>query len=337
MATRWRAARDIHPMIGAAGGKASDMRNLLTTLTMASGAMLAFTAPAAAQTFPIKWSSHQSSYFRGVNPIVLPTYHITFIISQQATAVGGGAKARSTVTLTGIDEAMLRRLADEAHADLRARFAEAGYTLVSDEQARAMVAANAIPLMPDNRDVVIKEGGITINKSVRQSYVTVGATAVPALEPYRYGANTMALIKVNGRLAKGQPQGTLAVIPNLVLDFANMGASTSSSSKANRASAGGEIGFTFRGISSGVFVVKVIGGNYMFPAFIRPVSDVTVTTPFARVERGGAAVAPLSIGGSSIARGDAVVVDREAWEELVRTAFKDYNAAIVSAVVKGRG
>jgi hypothetical protein len=251
--------------------------------------------------------------------------------------VGGGAKARSTVTLTGIDEAQLRRLADEAQADLRAQFSAAGFTMVGDEQARAMVAANTIPAMPNNIEVVSNEGGFTINKSLRQSYVTVGPAAVPALEPYRYGANYMGMIQFNNRLAKGQSEGTLAVVPHLVLDFASIGASTSSTNKANKASAGGSIGFTLRGVASGVFVVKVIRRDTMFPAFIRPENDVAVATPFARVEPGGADVAPLSIGGTSTARGDAVVVDRAAWEGLVRTAFKDYNAAIVAAVVKGRG
>jgi len=281
-------------------------------------------------------ASHQSSYFRGVNPVVLPTYHVTFIVAQQATAVGGGAKARVTKVLTGVDEGMLRRLTDEAHADLRAQLTAAGFQVVTDEQARAMVAANDIPLMTGNIEIVIVQGGITLNKSIRQSYVTVGPTSAPALAPYRYGAPYLGQIKFNNQLAKGQPQDTLALIPHLVLDFANMNAATTQSTKKNVATAGGTAVFSVRGVSSGIMTVKVLPRDRMFPAFIRPERDYSVATAFARDIVGGAEAAPLSIGGSSIARGDAIAIDRPAWEMLVRTAFKDYNAAIVAAVVKGR-
>jgi hypothetical protein len=294
--------------------------------------------PAAAQTFPIQFDKHQSSYFKGVGPIVLPTYHLTYIVSQQATAVGGiGARARMTKVLSGVDEATLRRLTDEAHADLRAQFTAAGYTVLSDEQARAMVAANTIPELPGNAEVVSGDGGFTINKSLKLGYVTLGPSAAPALAPYKYGANYLSQIGFNNRLAKGQPQGTLALVPNLVLDFADMNASTGSNfGRGASASVGGSAAFSLRGVSSGVIVVKVLDRDRMFPAFIRPKTDYGVATPFATERLGGADVAPLSIAGNSIARGDAVVVDLPAWEGLVRAAYKDYNAAIVAAVVKGR-
>lgn len=305
--------------------------------TVGAASVLAIAAPVAAQTFPLKWASYNNAYFRGSNRIVLPTYQITYIVSQQATAVGGGAKARSTMTLTGIDEALMRRLADEAQADLRAQLVAAGFPLASDQEAQAMVAANGIPLVPGNIHVERNEGGITVNKSVKLSYVTVGASAAPSLEPYRYGANYLGMIKFNNQIAKGQPQNTLAVIPHLVLDFASMGAWVNSNTRWSQASVGGALGFTMRGVSSGIFFVKVLDRDRMFPFFIRPEIDVAVSTPFARVEAGGAEVAPLMVGGTSLARGDAVVVDRPAWEALVRQAYKDYNSAIVAAVVRGRG
>jgi hypothetical protein len=121
-----------------------------------------------------------------------------------------------------------------------------------------------------------------------------------------------------------------------MLDFANMDASTSSGRKRNSANVGGDLAFMIRGVQSGVMMVKVIDRGRMFPAFIRPEGEYGVGTAFATEQEGGASVRPLSIGGNSVARGDAVVVDLPAWEALVRRAFKDYNAAIVAAVVKGR-
>ncbi|HEY9216861.1 MAG TPA: hypothetical protein VIO94_02345 [Phenylobacterium sp.] len=305
----------------------------------ALAACLTATAPLAwAQTFPVQMAKHQSSYFKGVDPIVLPTYHLTFIVSQQATAVAGiGARARMTKVLSGVDEATLRKLTDEAHADLRAQFTAAGYTVVSDDAARAMVAANAIPLQPGNVDVVGGEGGVTVGKSIKQGWVMFGPTAAPALAPYKTGSNYLSQIPINNRFAKGQPMNTLVVLPSLVLDFANMEAGASSRFGRDTASAGGQAAFTIRGVQSAVTVIKVMDRDRMFPASIRPEHDYGVATAFATEQAGGASVAPLMIAGNSVARGDAVVVNLPVWQDLVRKAFHDYNAAIVASVVKGRG
>jgi hypothetical protein len=61
---------------------------------------------AAAQTFPVQMARNQASYFKDVNRAVLPTYHLTFVTAQQATAVAGiGARARNTKLLTGVSDA----------------------------------------------------------------------------------------------------------------------------------------------------------------------------------------------------------------------------------------
>jgi hypothetical protein len=303
-------------------------------------AALSLTAPAAiAQTFPIKMASYNKGYFKGFNAVVLPSYNMTFITASQATAVGGGARARLTKVLVGVDEETMRKLADEAHADLRAQFTAAGIPVASDETATAMLAANTIPVHPGNRDVVDASGGITLNKSLRQSYVTVGPKAAPLLTPYKTnltGGGALSMIAFNNRIAKGQPEGTMAVIPTLVLDFANVGASTSSNMRGNSASAQGGAAFTIRGVASGIIFAKVIGRGYIFPFFIRPESESGVATPFSVDVAGAANVAPVSVMGESVARGDAVIVDLPAWEGLVRAAYKSYNSAIVTAALKGK-
>ena len=307
---------------------------IAATLTLGVGVAL------AAQTFPIKIASHDKNYFKGANAIVLPSYQITFITENQATAVGGGARARNNKVLVGVDEAAMRKLADEAHADLRAQFVAAGLPVASDETARAMIAANTIPLQPGNRYVVQARGGITVNKSLRQSYISVGATNAPLLAPYKAelaanGANYMGMTPFNNRLVKGQPNGSLAVVPNLVIDFANMAANVQSGPKRNTASAGGSAVFGIRGVASGTIFAKAFGKNNVFAFYIRPEADYGVATPFARDEA-GADVAPLSVMGESVARGDSVVVDLPAWENLVRAAYRDYNAAIVAATLRGK-
>lgn len=298
---------------------------IAATLGLGVGAAIAAHPAPGTTTFPIKIASHDKNYFKGANAVVLPSYQITFITETQATAVGGGARARNTKVLAGVDEATMRRLADEAHADLRAQFAAAGLPVASDDAAQAMIAANTIPLQPDNRYVVEAKGGITVNKSLRQSYISVGATNAPLLAPYRAelaanGANYMGMTPFNNRLVKGQPNGTLAVVPNLVIDFANMGAAVSSGPRKTTASAGGSATFGIRGIASGVIFAKAFGKNNVFAFYIRPEADYGV---------------PLSVMGESIARGDAVIVDLPAWEALVRAAYRDYNASIVAATLTG--
>lgn len=307
---------------------------IAATLTLGVGVAL------AAQTFPIKMANHDKNYFKGSNAVILPTYQLTFITSNQATAVGGGARARNTKVLVGVDEATMRKLAGEAHADLRAQFAAAGLPVASDETAQAMIAANTIPLQPGNRYVVEAKGGITLNKSLRQSYISVGAANAPLLAPYRSelggNFNYMSLAPFNARLGKGQPNGSLVVIPNLVIDFANMSANVQSNTKRNSASAGGSAVFGIRGVASGIFFAKAYGKGQIFPFFVRPENDYGVGAPFARDVAGAADVAPLSIMGESVARGDAVVVDLPAWENLVRAAYRDYNASIVATTLKGK-
>jgi hypothetical protein len=146
----------------------------------------------------------------------------------------------------------------------------------------------------------------------------------------------MAMTPFNNRLVKGQPNGTLAVIPNLVIDFANMSAAVQSGPKRNSASAGGSAVFGIRGVASGIIFAKAFGKNNVFAFFIRPEADYGVAAPFARDEAGAAGVAPLSVMGESVARGDAVIVDLPAWENLVRAAYRDYNASIVAATLKGK-
>jgi len=307
-------------------------------LPIAAALCLAFAAPATAQTFPIKWSSHQSSYFRGVGPIVLPSYHLTFITSKEATAVGGfGARARLTKSLAGVAEATRARLPNEAYADFSAPLAAAGFTVVDPDRTREIIAAGGIQLQPGNVSTAQAGQGIVVNSAVSVGHAMFGPAAAPALAPFRPGSNVMSWTAQYPKLIAGQPQNTLAVLPYLVLDFGNLGADTGSRRGGATATVGGDMAFTGRGVQSGLIVVTMLDRGRVFPAFIRPENEPSVSAAFATEVPGGAGVRPLQIGTENLTRGDAVVVNLPVWEDLVRRAFKDYNAAIVAAVVKGRG
>lgn len=313
--------------------------SFLRYLPLAAAAIcLSIAAPATAQTFPIKWSSHGSSYFKGVGPILLPSYHLTFITSKEATAVGGfGARARLTKSLAGVDEATLRRLTDEAYADLSAQFTAAGFTVIDPDKTREIIATGGIQLQPGNVSTARAGQAIVVNAAVSNGHVMFGPMAAPALAPFRPGSNVMAWNAQYPKLIAGQPKDTLAVLPYLVLDFGNLGADTGSRRGRATATVGGDLAFTIRGVQSGLIVVKALDRGRAWPAFIRPENEPSVSTVFATEVPGGAGVRPLQIGTENLTRGDAVVVNLPVWEDLVRRAFKDYNAAIVAAVVKGRG
>jgi hypothetical protein len=310
----------------------------LRWLPLAAAVCLSLASPAAAQTFPIKWSSHQSSYFRGVGPILLSSYHLTFITSKEATAVAGfGARARLTKSLAGVDEATLRRLSDEAYTDLAARFTAAGFTVVDAETTRGIIAQGGIQLQPGNVSTAQAGQAVVVNSAVSNGHAMFGPSAAPALAPFRPGSNPMSWNAQYPKLIAGQPQNTLAVLPYLVLDFGNLGGAASSGFGRQKATVGGDLAFTIRGVQSGLILVKALAPGRPWPAYIRPENEPGVATVFATEVPGGAGVRPLQVGTDNLTRGDAVVVNLPVWEGLVRQAFKDYNAAIVAAVAKGRG
>ncbi|WP_293681683.1 hypothetical protein [uncultured Phenylobacterium sp.] len=304
--------------------------------------VLAVAAPAAqAQTFPIKMANHNKGYFKGFTSVVLPSYNFTVITANQATAVGGGAASRLNKVLFGVDEAAMRKMADEAHADLRAQFTAAGIPVAGDEASQDALKASGVALQPGNLDLVKATGGITVNQSLRQSYATVGATAAPMLGAFKSvlggGPGAAAAAKAAETVAKGQPDGAMVVIPTLVVDFAAMQAGVQSNSRRTSATTSGGAAFTIRGVASGMFFAKVYNrGKSVFPFYARPEGDYGSAAPFADDVAGGATVAPTSAFGDNAARGDAVVVNLAAWEGLVRDAYKSYNATLVKAALAGK-
>ncbi|WP_309643012.1 hypothetical protein [Phenylobacterium sp.] len=316
---------------------------------------LGLAAPAAAETFPIKLVGQNSQLFKGHANVGIATYHINYVTSQQATAVATiGARTRLAMVLAGVDEATMRRLADEAHADLRAQFTAAGIAVLSDADMAAMVTEVGLERVPGNVEKGGGGPGITIGKSLRRGYVTYGAKAAPALMAYRTMASPLGMgaFAAAGNAAYGSKLAMAAwnkdatlVMPSLTIDFAEMSASTGSDFLGRaKASASGNSAFIIRMTSSIASLNPMNKGFGAAPGALRPDRDIISKTPFARVEEGGA---PVRVGSMTAiadenyqmvarARGDAVVVDKPVWEGLVRDAYRSYNAALVAAVVKAR-
>lgn len=317
-----------------------------------AGALLASTAltgPAVAETFAVRFVGQHASFMKDNPKVVLPTYHLNFITSQQATAVASiSARSRLAMVLVGPTEAVMRKLANEAHADLRAQFEAAGIPVVSDEEARTLVANAGLKVIPGNIERAGIGPGITIGKSVRRGWVVVGPDAAPALQDYNsMRASPMTMMTtLNAAKPMVKPAfdlGATIIAPALTLDFVNMEASNGSL-LGGVASASGEVQFSILLESSVIFMNPTRDGAVGNPGGLRPRATVGSKVPFARVEKGGAAVrvgtmtdvVDENYQSVQRARGDAVVADMVVWEGLVRDAYRSYNAAIVAEVAKAK-
>lgn len=321
------------------------MRAVWLAVTVGVLAAAAPMGQALADTFNIQMTGQNRAVVRGQR-FAIPTYHLNFVTSQQATSVVSiGARTRLAMVLQGVDQATMRRLTNAAYEDLRAQMEAAGLTLVSPEETRVMVEAANLPRLPGNVEVAGIGPGITINASIRRGWVTMGPDAAPALQALatmRGTENPMARIAamsaLNGLNRTPDSADLVFLAPSLVLDFAQMETGRSMFG----ARAGGAVRFGILA-SSRVAAQKPTGRNNIgTPGGFQPRADAFTDTDFADVIQGGAAVRAGAGLADTVdenyqaiqrARGDAVIVDLPVWESLVRDAYRDYNAAIVQTVL----
>ncbi len=196
---------------------------------------------ASADTFNVPMSGQHRGTLAGLDRFAIPTYHLNFITSQQATAAASiMSRVRLAMVLVGPDQATMRRLTNEAYADLRAQMEAAGLMLVSPEETRTMVVAAGYEDIPGNVELAGIGPGITIGSSVRSGWATFGPDVAPALTAFRMPRNQMSAAlsiqagnRLNGPLGQA---GAIMLAPQLTLDFVAMNASTGGA--AVRAGAG---------------------------------------------------------------------------------------------------
>lgn len=321
----------------------------LGALALGAAAAAPFGA-ARAETFDIRMTGQNRGSLRGAG-FAIPTYHVNFVTSQQATSVAGiGARTRLAVVMEGPDQALMRRLTNEAYADLRRQMEAASLSLVSIEDTRAMTRASGMAEVPGNVEIAGIGPSVTIGASLRKGWASFGPDAAPALAPLlnmRGAGQTgfaamgaIGAINALGPVARQRGMADkVALAPSLVLDFARMDARRPGVF-SGAASVGGNIAF---GVLAGSRVTAhkpaAIGPGT--PGGFAPRADVFSPTPFATIVEGGAAVRAGPSFSATVdenyqavqrARGDAVMIDVPVWEGLVRDAYRSYNAAIVATV-----
>lgn len=314
-------------------------------------AVIGLAFPAAAEPMTVPMAGVYKSFIAGHANVVVPAYHVNFITSHQATASASiMAKTRLAMVLEGPTPEMMRKLTDEAYADLVAQMTAAGLSVLPADQAKAVAAP--MEKIPDNFEKSDIKAGITIGKSLKRGWVTFGATEAPALVALKHlNSPNGGVVSGFGRLELGKMNkaagaaDAVAVMPSLTIDFAAMDADTGSDFLGRaKASVEGKVGFSVLMASPVMFQNPSKDGRFGTPGGMYPKKDVVAATKFATVEEGGAAVrvgslTPIADSNYIMvqrARGDAAVVDVAVWEGLVRDAYKGYNAAIVKAIVDNR-
>lgn len=295
-------------------------------------------APAVAQNFPIKFTGQHSSHFKGKKKIAIGSYGINYIVAQKGTAVAGvGLNSKVITGLTGVSEAVMRKLADEGYADLRAQLSAAGYELVSEADIRATLQAGGALLRPGNTESH-KDGGITIGKGVKKASVAYGAAGAPLTDTYPtagsgFGLSAMGSIGKVMKISKaGVPLDAAILFPMLTVDYADTEAKqTRTLTGARRGIVETNVAFGIRMMSS---KVDVINPGYTGGAFYVQ-KDVFIPDDFTAGPQNITAMSNDSQYLLNIVKEQKegnVVVDLPKWTELVRAAYRAYNASIVAVV-----
>lgn len=312
----------------------------------AAAAALLCSLSAMAQDFSLKMTGGHAGLFKGRSRVAIPSYSINYIIAQKASAAGGvSVKAKSTTILTGIDEATMRQVVDEAFADLKAQLATAGVALATDAEAANVLSTSGTVLTPGN---VYRggDGGIVIGKGIKKQFISFGATAAPLTELFQPGGKTGGLGAIgkigstNKLNTPGEAIDATLVFPSLTLDFAESEVSVNRTlAGGKRASASSEVKFSIRA-ESPVNIQNPATRGIGTPGTLRPAKDASSDVVFATVEGSSGATSQTNYGSlfddGTIKNSNQVVADPAKWTELARAAYRSYNAAIVAAVQQAR-
>lgn len=283
-----------------------------------------------------------AALFKGRGRIAVPSYSINYIVAQKASAAGGvSVKANSTTILAGIDEATMRKVVDEAFADLKHQMAAAGLALATDAEAAGVLSASGTALAPGNT-YRGGDGGIVIGKGIKKQFISFGATAAPLTELFQPGGKIGGLGAIgkigstNKLNAPGEAIDATLIFPSLTLDFAESEVSVSRTlAGGKRASASNDVQFSIRA-ESPVNVQNPAQRGIGTPGTMRPVKDASTNIAFSTVEGGTGATSQTNYGSlfddGTIKNSSLVVADPAKWTELARAAYRAYNAAIVSAI-----
>ena len=173
--------------------------------------------------------------FGATNKVVIPGFRVVFVLTNEASAsvaggstLGGGyssgAKARLAVTLAGVTREMMQQITDAAYADLVAQLKAAGREVISVEQMRTTLGYRAIDFF-DSAEPRPRYIEPSVMKGDTRSMAAMAPTGLPLwfMPGDRYGdkspfdqQNNKAVSYLSHEL------NAVALVPTVVLDFANV-------------------------------------------------------------------------------------------------------------------
>jgi hypothetical protein len=251
--------------------------------------------------------------------------------------MGGGYNAKSEVQLTaeGIDEALLVRIANAAYSDLIAQLSAAGFEVVSLEQANASPGA-----------AKLKFGGTPYESTVpvdggKKRALVVG----PAATGVR-GNFPMAKMEIGsfGAPALSNELQSMIVLPNVMLDFAQL---KGGGKLSNKASAEAELQFAVDRFNTKARVMastrsQFAEGDIIYVMSEDVESDASIgsigssASDGNHLERGLGAALGMSVVPKS-KKEATVQIDPAAFERLALSAVRGYNAALVEKMKTATG
>ncbi|MGE0595162.1 MAG: hypothetical protein AB7P07_02250 [Hyphomonadaceae bacterium] len=276
--------------------------------------------------------------------IALAGYNIGAFMTTRVSARSGGsllgnsmgARARMDFSLVGVDQTLLQRIADAAHADLVAQLEAAGYEV-----------SGAREVFADGRGANMLAGGGTYEgeePGTQSEMLVAGPSGVGAVA-YQ-GVGRLAVGGGGGMGAISHGLNAILVFPNLALDFAETSGS-GNRSFGNRANVEGEARFGIDPMSKAeVFFSRSGRGFFDGWGTLQVTEATTVADEFASTEQTsqrsntgmGVASAILGAGMQHSRRsGYEVTADPAAYEALALRAARGFNAALVAQIRAARG
>tara|TARA_R110002072_G_scaffold46082_10_gene127977 strand:+ start:5966 stop:7153 length:1188 start_codon:yes stop_codon:yes gene_type:complete len=279
------------------------------------------------------------------NRIAVPVFRVAFVIQTKASAHSmsgfdrsrGGISSSLTVTLGGIDAAVMQETTDRAYQDYLARLTAAGFDVVSFSEIKQTSGYQKIKFVPDG-----------YSKSANgTTYLVFTPTGMPLFWDF---GNVIG----NAGLSTGQPFNRISsetlstvILPTLVVNFAEM-SSSGRKFAATSASVGAEMGITLNEQST--YHLRV--GHPKMSTAVTFMGDARVKESFSVVGDFGemrevgssddrALMGLLSLGmgtalSSRVSETRIVSAEPKAYQQLALTALASGNEAFVEALADAK-
>lgn len=138
--------------------------------------------PTTVAPIPVAFKADHLKVLAGRPRVVVPNYGVAYLLSGKVRASSAGSgmaivhrAVKYDTALVGVDEALMKTLANEAHADLITRLKAAGIDVVPPEELKANAEFASLSGQPGNRN----EGKGVIDSRATKSWVVFGADAAP--------------------------------------------------------------------------------------------------------------------------------------------------------------